>query len=69
MTLPMNKFTNVVIPTYFEFIQMPIIDPKFGKLCILAYFVMNILSWMISSWMTNNSVSDNICNIVNSECP
>ena len=34
MTLPMNKFTNVIIPTYFQFMQMPSIETKIW--CIIT---------------------------------
>ena len=30
VTLSMNKFTNTIIPTYFQLIQMPIIARNFG---------------------------------------
>ena len=44
-TLPMNKFTNAIIPTYFQFLQTPIIEIKFDIICILTnlwlYIVMN----------------------------
>jgi hypothetical protein len=35
-TLPMNKFTNAIIPTYFQFLQTLIIEIKFGIICILT---------------------------------
>ena len=37
MTLFMIKFTSIVIPTYFLFIEMPIIETKFAIICILTY--------------------------------
>ena len=30
----MNKFTDIVVLTYFQFIQMPIIETNFGMICI-----------------------------------
>ena len=33
----MNKFTSIAIPTYFEFIHMPIVVKKFGILCIFPF--------------------------------
>ena len=30
VTLLMNRFTSIVIPTYFEFIQMPIVEEEIG---------------------------------------
>lgn len=38
ITLPVNKFTNTTIPNYFKFIQVPIIETKFGVLCTLTIF-------------------------------
>ena len=32
VTLSMNKFTNIVIKTYFQFVQMPIIKKKWYNL-------------------------------------
>ena len=32
MTLSMNKSSNVVMPTYLQCIEMPIIETKFGVL-------------------------------------
>ena len=43
MTLSMHNFTNVVIPTYFQFIQMPIIETKFDILCILTIVQLNTI--------------------------
>ena len=34
--ISMNKFTIIVIPIYFQFIQMPIIETNFGIICILT---------------------------------
>ena len=31
-----NKFASTVIPTYFSFIEMPIIETKFGIICIIT---------------------------------
>ena len=36
VTLFMKKFTNMVIPSYFQFIQMPIIETEFGIFCNLT---------------------------------
>ena len=49
----MNKFTNIVIPTYFPFIQMPTIET---------------LSWIIKIWM-NYLFNDSNCNTVKMICP
>ena len=46
----MNEFTNIAIPTYFQFIQMPIIETKLGAICILTIYA-EALSWMIANWM------------------
>ena len=42
-TVSMNKLTNIVIPTYSQFIQMPITETKFGGIRILANLWWNIL--------------------------
>ena len=39
----MNKFTTIVIPTYFQFIQMSISETKFGVICILTNMWWNIV--------------------------
>ena len=36
VTLSTNKFTNIVIPSYFQFIQMPIDETKFGMVYALT---------------------------------
>ena len=36
VTFFMNKLTNIVIPTYVHFIQMPTIETKFGIIYILT---------------------------------
>ena len=36
VTLLMNNFTGTLTPTQFKFIQMPIIEKKFGIFCILT---------------------------------
>ena len=41
--LSMNKFTNIVIPIYFQFIQMPIIETKFRIICNLTNLWWNIV--------------------------
>ena len=43
MTLSMNKFTNTFIPTYFQFIGMPIVETKFGMICNLTNLWRNIV--------------------------
>ena len=37
MTLLMNKFTSIAIPTYISFIQMSTIVTKFSIFCILTF--------------------------------
>ena len=60
----MNKFTNIVIPIYFQFIQMPTIETKFGTICILTNMWWNIV---MNDWILDEKhlVSDGDCNIVN----
>jgi hypothetical protein len=41
--LSMNSFTNIIIPTYFQFIQVPIIETKFGIICIVTNVWLNIV--------------------------
>ena len=36
VTLCLNKFTTIVMPTYLQFIQMPIIEAKLGVVYILT---------------------------------
>ena len=36
VTLSMNKLTNIVIPTYFQFIYVPYIESKFDIICNLT---------------------------------
>ena len=43
VTLSMNKFTNTIIPTYFQFIQMLVTETKFGMICILTSLWWNIV--------------------------
>ena len=50
VTLCMNKFTYIVIPTYFQFIQMPIIETNFGMICIQAILWWNIV---MDDWNAN----------------
>ena len=59
MTLLMNKFTNIVLPIYFEFIRIWYTPHP-------NIFVMKKMSWKVEIWMENHlvSVSRN-CNIVN----
>ena len=56
VTLFMDEFTSKVIPTYYSFIQMWIIEAKFGTICD------ENLSQMIEIWMNNHLVSDSDCN-------
>ena len=59
----MNKFTNIVIHTYFQFIQMPIMETNFGIFCILTNMWWNIV---MCDWNFDDKdlVSDSYCNIV-----
>ena len=53
VTLSMNGFTNTAIPTYFQFIQIPIIVTKFGIICNLRNLWWNIVmdDWKsLSKW-------------------
>ena len=59
MTLLVDKLTSIVIPTYFWFIQMSVIETKFGAFCIQTFNNMKTLSWVIEIWMENHLVSDN----------
>ena len=43
----MNKCINIFIPTYFQFIQMPIIEIKFAIFYILTFLWWNIV---INDW-------------------
>ena len=40
-SLLVNNLTNIVIPTYFKFIQMPSIDTKFGIFYNPNIYLMN----------------------------
>jgi len=41
--LSMNNFTNIIIPTYFQFIHVPIIETRFGIICIVTNVWLNIV--------------------------
>ena len=72
MPLLMNEFTSIVIPSYFQFIQMRISETKFGIYCIPEVFVMkccHVMSWVRIKLDENHSVSGSICDLVNSLCP
>ena len=61
MALLRNKFTNIVIPTYFS-------SSTFGIFGILI-FCDKILSQLIETWMKDHLVSDNVYSIANLKCP
>lgn len=42
VTLLMKNFTSVVGTTYFSFIEMMIIEIKFGILCILTIYIVEM---------------------------
>ena len=65
VTLSMNKFTNNVIPTYFQFIQPPSIETKVWHNLHLNKSVLKYLSWMLETWMEYHLVSDSYYNTVN----
>ena len=43
MIVLMNNITRTILPTYLEYIQMSIIETKFGLLCILTTLWWNIV--------------------------
>jgi hypothetical protein len=43
VTIATNKFTNIVILMYFQFIQMSIIETNLGIICILTNLWRNIV--------------------------
>lgn len=59
MTHLMSRFTNNVIPIYFQFVQMPILGNKVWYIMHLTVCIMKMLLRM-----ENDLVSDNSCNIV-----
>ena len=59
-----NKFASIVMPTYFQFVQVLIIETKFDLNCILTILVIIVV---INDWKLdeNHLASDKTCNIVN----
>ena len=70
MTFPMNKFTNVVIPTYFySSSKYQLLKTKFGVFWFLKFHVMKCYHGMIEIWMKNYIVSNHICTLINLSYP
>ena len=68
VTLSMNKYTNIVIPPYFQFIQIPIVKTELGIICILIIYVMKYChGWL--RWDENNLGSDNNYDTINPRSP
>ena len=61
LTLPMNKFTSIVIPTsiyVMNYLQSLVYSTSY-------VFYNETLSWMVEIWMKNDLISDNNCNVIN----
>ena len=61
----MDKFTSIVVPTYFQFIQMPTIETKVWYNSILTYYAMKGWHGGLKFGRKKELLSDHICNIIN----
>ena len=66
VTIPMDKFTSIYIPTYFQFVQMPIIERKKITSQQFPKWAIVMDDW---KWVKIHLGSDSSCNIVYLYCP